>query len=56
MNRLNAMNDLTYVDFFHLTIWGTQQHAFLSLNKVFDQSKGALKFRELAQRSLTTYN
>ena len=45
--RLNAMNDWRYVDFFHVTIWGTQILAFLSLAKIFDRSKGALKLREI---------
>ena len=34
-SRLNAMNDWTYVDFFHVTIWGTQKLTFLSLGKIF---------------------
>ncbi len=47
--RLNAMNDTSYVDFFHVTIWGTQTLAFLSLGKLFDQSKKALKMHDLAR-------
>ena len=43
--RLSAMNDLTYVDFFHVVRWGTQTLAFLSLGKIFDQSRGALNLR-----------
>ena len=45
--RLNAMNDLKYVDFFHVAIWGTQVLAFLSLAKIFDRSKGALKLQDI---------
>ena len=47
--RLNTMNDLTYVDFFHVAIWGTQALAFLSLGKIFDRSKGALKLRDVVR-------
>lgn len=47
--RLNAMNDLTYVDFFHVTMWGTLTLAFLSLGKIFDRPKSALNLRNAAQ-------
>ena len=47
--RLDAMNDWTYVDFFHVAIWGTQALAFLSLGKIFDQSKSALKLRDIVR-------
>ena len=47
--RSNAMNDWTYVDFFHVVIWGTQALAFLSLGKIFDRSKGALKLRDIVR-------
>lgn len=48
--RLSAINDLTHVDFFHVTVWGTQRLAFLSLGKIFDQSRGALKLRDLVRK------
>ena len=47
--RMNAMNDWTYVDFFHVAIWGTQVLAFLSLGKIFDQTKGALKLQDVVR-------
>lgn len=47
--RLKAMEDSSYMEFFHLIIWGTQTLAFLSLGKIFDQSKGALKIQDLAR-------
>lgn len=47
--RLKAMNDSSHVDFFHVTIWGTQTLAFLSLGKIFDQSKRALRMHDLAR-------
>ena len=47
--RLNAMKDWTYVDFFHVAIWGTQALAFLSLGKIFDQTKGTLKLRDIVR-------
>ena len=45
--RQNAMNDWTYVDFFHVAIWGAQRLTFLSLGKIFDKSGRALKLRDL---------
>lgn len=48
-NRRNSMNDLTYVDFFHVTAWATQALAFLSLGKIFDRSKDALKLRDIVR-------
>ena len=47
--RLQAMNDYSWVDFFRVTIWGTQTLAFLFLAKIFDRSKGALKIRDIAK-------
>ena len=47
--RLNAMNDGTYVDFFHVAIWGTQALAFLSLRKLFDRRKDALRLRDIVR-------
>ncbi len=46
--RLKAMNNLSYVDFFHVTIWGTQRLAFLHLGKIFDESSKVLKIRDIA--------
>ena len=47
--RLNAMNDWAHVDFFHVAIWGTQALSFLSLGKIFDETKGVLKLRNIVR-------
>ena len=47
--RLSAINDWAYVDFFHVIIWGSQTLAFLSLGKIFDQSKDALRLRDIVR-------
>ena len=47
--RVNAINDFAYVDFFHVVIWGTQALAILSLGKIFDRSKGALKLQDIVR-------
>ena len=44
--RRQAMDDWTYVDFFHVTMWGTLTLAFLSLGKIFDRSPSALSLRD----------
>ena len=43
------MDDYSWLDFLHVTIWGTQTLAFLSLAKIFDQAKEALKIRDIAE-------
>lgn len=47
INHLSAMNDLDYVDFFHITITSHYQCVFISLSKIFDRADDLSGIRKL---------
>lgn len=49
VNSVKGWMIISWLDFLHVTIWGTQTLAFLTLAKIFDQAKEALKIRDIAE-------